>query len=396
VRGRQAGVTLVAVAVLLSLIAGPGAMRVTAATTWQITRTPAAAPLGVKTTFHVTFWNLGGPTGSDDLGCVKITIPLTFTVTSAVVTDQPSGESWAASTSGLTIVTIKPSSGGDRLAAGSSATISTDIVVSGLSLGSLAWTANAYSNQSCAANKSFNDPVILSILSTPVATPSPTPTPTPAPTPTPTPKPTAAPTPNPTPAPTATPISTPRPTGAPGSTPMPTPTARPGTTAGPTPTAVPTTTPPGSSTDPGQGPSGSPGSTPAPSASAVVSPSDPGSSPAASLPIGAGGGTTSGGTTGGGSGSGQAGPGAGIAMPGVDGTDPQQGAIGLRGLAAFTFGGVDWLIPGVVLTGPGLLLVLVVLMQVSGALAWVPVARRRVGREDGPVRRVAPRGSARP
>ena len=81
---------------------------------------------------------------------------------------------------------------------------------------------------------------------------------------------------------------------------------------------------------------------------------------------------------------------------GVDGTDPQQGAIGLRGLAAFTFGGVDWLIPGVVLTGPGLLLVLVVLLQASGALAWVPVARRRVGREDGPVRRVAPRGSARP
>jgi len=82
-------------------------------------------------------------------------------------------------------------------------------------------------------------------------------------------------------------------------------------------------------------------------------------------------------------------------MPGVDGQDPRVGSIALSGLGALTFGGIDWLVPGVVLTVPGLLLVLVVLLQAAGALAWVPVVRRRLGRQDDVVRRVAPRGAAR-
>ena len=57
-----------------------------------------------------------------------------------------------------------------------------------------------------------------------------------------------------------------------------------------------------------------------------------------------------------------------------------------------SFGGVEWLVPGLVLTVPGLLIVLVVLLQVIGALAWVPVARRRLGGADVVVRRVPSRG----
>lgn len=82
-------------------------------------------------------------------------------------------------------------------------------------------------------------------------------------------------------------------------------------------------------------------------------------------------------------------------MPGVDRADPQAGGIALDGLSALTFGGVQWLVPGLILTVPGLLIVLVMLLQSAGALVWVPVARRRLGRDDAPVRRAAPRGSVR-
>ena len=67
------------------------------------------------TTIKATFWNLGGPDGQQDLGCVRIAIPATFTVQSVAVTDDPPGTTWTASKAGLTTVTINTASGGDRL-----------------------------------------------------------------------------------------------------------------------------------------------------------------------------------------------------------------------------------------------------------------------------------------
>jgi hypothetical protein len=39
----------------------------------------------------------------------------------------------------------------------------------------------------------------------------------------------------------------------------------------------------------------------------------------------------------------------------------------------------DWVVPGVVLSIPGLLLVLAIAAQAAGALAWLPLVRRRIG-----------------
>ena len=47
---------------------------------------------------------------------------------------------------------------------------------------------------------------------------------------------------------------------------------------------------------------------------------------------------------------------------------------GLLGL-----GGLDWAVPGAILAGPGLLLMLLIAFQALGALAWLPVVRRRIG-----------------
>ena len=39
----------------------------------------------------------------------------------------------------------------------------------------------------------------------------------------------------------------------------------------------------------------------------------------------------------------------------------------------------DWAIPGAVLSIPGMLLVLAIAAQAAGALAWLPLVRRRIG-----------------
>jgi hypothetical protein len=39
-------------------------------------------------------------------------------------------------------------------------------------------------------------------------------------------------------------------------------------------------------------------------------------------------------------------------------------------------------VPGLVLTFPGLLIVAIVALQAAGALAWIPVVRRRLGGAD--------------
>ncbi len=39
----------------------------------------------------------------------------------------------------------------------------------------------------------------------------------------------------------------------------------------------------------------------------------------------------------------------------------------------------DWLVPGALLTVPGLLLMLAIAAQAVGALAWLPLVRRKIG-----------------
>lgn len=197
--------------------------------------------------------------------------------------------------------------------------------------------------------------------------------------PTPTPAPTAAPTKTPTPTSTATatatatPIATPSPTT--GSTTRPSPTAspRPGTTAAPTdrptgssPSEVPSG---GASPLPSPSPSGS-----APPGGAVVPPRDPGEP---------------GDPSGGGAGRPDQDPTTDATPAGpfrVAGSSDSEVGIDIGAVA---FGGFDWAVPSLVLTVPGLLLMIAILAQGMIGLAWLPVVRRRLGgdgRTNGRVR----------
>jgi hypothetical protein len=61
----------------------------------------------------------------------------------------------------------------------------------------------------------------------------------------------------------------------------------------------------------------------------------------------------------------------------VDEADSSFAGLDLDVLA--TLGVFAWAVPGALLTAPGLLLILVILAQSMGALAWLPVVRRKIG-----------------
>ncbi len=213
-------------------------------------------------------------------------------------------------------------------------------------------------------------PAVVTItVGFPDATPKPTPKPTPTPVPTPTP--TAVATPSPTPAPTPVPTPTPTPTPSPTPTPRP---IDPGLSAPPD--ATPT-------------PSPSPTALPSDAAGATPTPTDPTGTDGSGAGRSAGPDASSGvtalgaGTTGGppGSGSGptmQIGPPSGENQATSVDVGPVDVALGLP---------LEFVVPSVALVVPGLLLILAVLAQGLGALAWLPFVRRTLDKDESPARR---------
>jgi hypothetical protein len=80
-------------------------------------------------------------------------------------------------------------------------------------------------------------------------------------------------------------------------------------------------------------------------------------------------------------------------LPGVDfhvpGNDQASGSGNVvfadSDLFAPFAGDFEWVVPGLVLTLPGLLLVLAIAIQAFGAMAWLPLVRRRIGGFGRPV-----------
>ncbi|HET7168092.1 MAG TPA: Ig-like domain-containing protein [Candidatus Limnocylindrales bacterium] len=172
---------------------------------------------------------------------------------------------------------------------------------------------------------------------------APPPTPTPPPPPTPTPAPTPTPTPTPTPRPTLPPLPSLPPLVDPIATPSEAPTPDP--TARPTPSD---TGPPSSAGSPLRSPdAGGPAGPVGPPAGGASPPPDPAGSPDP-----------------------------------ADGLSVEVAAAGGRDvdvdIGSLTFDGFEWAVPALVLTVPGLLLMIIVAQSMIG-LAWLPVVRRWLG-----------------
>jgi hypothetical protein len=209
-----------------------------------------------------------------------------------------------------------------------------------------------------------------------VSAPPPTPTPTPAPTPVPTPRPTPTPTPTPTsrplpslplptlplptlPLPTLPLPTLPLPT-LPNGSPAPTPTVGPGGSPGATSTPAPSTP-----VTPGPGTSGDPSSAPGSGGDPSTQPGGPGS----------GGSDGSGGSPG--SGGGAPPDENGRFIVGFTGLGPIDGLVNVDVVGFDAM--LEWAVPALLLSVPGLLLLLAVLAQAAGGLLWLPMVRRWLG-----------------
>lgn len=352
--------------VLAVLIAAASPVVAQAALLWTLVASPLTVSTGTSTNFSLTATTLDV---LSPIRCIEVEVPRNFDVEGF-----GAAAGWTTSIAGSSgnRVRVSSTTGIGGLLNPLSTTFS--IRARALSVGQLEWPADAFSRQDCGGSGSLVSVPPLVLVTGPTITPTPVPTPVPTPPPTPAPTPTLAPTAAPTPTPTPVVPSLPLPLP---SLPLPLPSID----LQPTPTPIPGATPPSTPAVNGQEPSRSqaPGATPAAtSLGAQGSPADASSSPTPS-PSDADGFPGAVPTI----------PGAGpvngdpVEAPPRVGFEAGEVELGL-GTLGFMEVAIVWIVPAATIAGPGLLLLLVVALQATGALAWVPAVRRLRG-DDEPI-----------
>lgn len=362
---------------------------------WTLVGSPLTATVGQPVAMTLNVQNIGGSGGGDEIACVQVDVPSSFSIGSVAIVSvkgSASGHGWQASTGpiggGVRVTFQNPTDNNALVGLPVADRAVFRVTGTPTATGLSTWTGRAHDKPGSSGGTDCGSgtfPTIgitlsaaLPIGATPTPTPPPTPTPTPTPTPAPTPTPT--PTPPPTPAPTATP--TPRPSATPilplptlplpslplPSLPLSLPTPTPRPTASPTPTGtpVPTASPSGTPS------AGSGGSTPPPAGGSSDGPA--GASPSEAPVTGAAtsGGSNSGGDDGPPPGAPRGGFGVGP-LAGLDAIDVDLG----DELVGDTL--VEFVVPSLVFAVPGLLLMLAVIAQGLVGAAWLPVVRRWLG-----------------
>ena len=356
---------LVALAMALSGVAaavGGSATPVRAGSVpWAITLTPGVLQEDEATSVEVRVMP-----GDKDIGCIAIDIPAGFDVVDASVTSVPAGAVWSHSVvgSGPTLVVFCTTKDSWRLKDDRIGVFRIRVIAKRSPLG--AWEASAYEKFTLDPDKLIVGPLLppAPFVILPAPTPTPVPTPKPTPTPVPTPKPT--PTPVPTPKPTPTPVPTPKPTPTPVPTPKPTPTPVPTPTPTDEVTPAPTPRPDSTAAAPAD-----PSSSPSPALVSASPPTASSSEPPSQAPVV---GSPASPRPGGG----------GFARSDAQGLDvgalPGDGTVNLDDIQAVgAIGMFAWLVPGLFLSLPGLLVILIVALQAGVASAFVPITRRVLG-----------------
>jgi hypothetical protein len=346
---------------LALLVLGATPAVVLAARSWSIVPTPTALVSGVPTTVSLAVTNTGGNGGGDEMTCVRVTVPPSFTVTGASilsVRSQPVGpaiSAWQVVWPGGGFVVFKNPADNYPLVGSTPPVDRAVFTITGVAAapGPMTWSSQAFDKAGSSGTTNCGSgqfPTVQMTFSVTGLAPSPTVAPTPQPTPRPTPQPTPKPTPKPTPAPTPLPLPVPLP-----SLPVPLPSVGPPPAPGSEPTRPPTT--PAPSPTPGPTSSDRP---PAPPGTPV----DEDSAPVAPPSSGSSGGT---------------GASAPVANdPPTVAFDEQQ--LDLGSMDVDLLGGVEiWSVPAATLGVPGILLIIWVGLQAVGALAWIPAVRRLRG-----------------
>jgi hypothetical protein len=309
---------------LLALVAGSlGAALpalASAALLWTLVATPLTATVNVSTTFTLTATNLDPLM---ELGCLEVDLPTSFVIDSLGTPIASNKDTWLSSRVGNAVI-VQSGNGGGRLKLGQS--VQFTIRAHGTIAGVFEWANHAHRPQDCSKEEQAGVPLVITVL------------PAVQPTPTPTPRPTAEPTGTPRPTPTPTPLPVP-------SLPLPS-VGLPVLTATPDPT-----------------------STPEPSVTPELSPT-----PAATDRAGAGPG----------GGASDAGAGQNFQLARVAGDETSGDGVDV-GVELFGIAGTDyvWIVPAASVALPGLLVILFVVLQAVGALAWIPFVRRMEEEQQG-------------
>ena len=289
-----------------------------AANPWRLALSPTALTVGVATNVTATVTD-----GTESIGCVAFYLPAGFKVVSASISSVPHASTWSARVAGAgpTWVTFSTTRDPWRLNGGEQGVFVIRVIAT---TGPLpAWAASAY--------KKFTVDH-AQLVSGPLVAPGPF-----------TMAPTHTSTPTRTPTPTARPIATPTPNRV---------------------SAAPPTVRPAGVSSPSPDPSASPSDSIAPSATPLASDSPLPDAVAAAD-------TTA--------------PGSGGVWSGGDGTSldvgalPAGGTVQLDSAAVGGMGMFAWMVPGLFLSLPALLLILVLVAQGALATIFVPVTRRVLG-----------------
>ncbi len=340
---------------------------------WVISASPTTLVAGQPNTVSITV-----TAGGQQIGRIELMIPGEDLVVGATVISVPAGGWSAAPIQGgsPTVVAFMASSGSLKLADGETGVFSISVVPS--EPGQESWAVDAYETIT-SSSQSIGPPTaplpMFTIQQGATESPTPTLTPTPTPTPTPTAAPSTSPTPTATASPTAatTPTATPVPkatlASTPGLTPSPAPavatprasnTSGPVRSLGPAPTAQPVPTQPLD-----------------PTPTSAASFSAPNATPATASPSPLVAAVTRGGI--------ESPPEGGSGLP-PSGAFHVSGPAGGGTVGAFaSFGPVTlfeafrWLVPSFVLGVPGFLVIVVVLAQLVGGGAFLPITRRVLG-----------------
>lgn len=332
--------------VLIGLIGLAGPMSARAALElWTLTGLPLTATAGQLTTFTLTATNA---LVLNEIGCLEVDLPPSFQEISVAITQTPEGRPWKHAETGTNVVVFSDGGGGRlELLQSVTFTITARPTVAGVST----FPNHAHERHDC---EGPNLPgVALPVTVLPQLLPTPTPTPVPVtPPPLPTPTIPSLPTPLPTLPPTQIPgvVTTPRPSGSPqGQGASPTQAAtRPSISAEPA----------SASATPSPSASAAPDTTRAPAESAgAPRPSD---GPIVVAQIGS--------------------PSTPDRGPTVV-IDPADLGVDFAGASLFT--GIEtWAVPAATLGLPGLLVMIFVALQATGALAWMPAVRRLRGDDE--------------
>ena len=352
--GRSRSSAAALLAGLALAIAGHAQTPVAGAVVWSLTPSTAVVTQGTPQAIRLTATN---ESLLDEVGCVRLDVSGPFVLNGARIVSTTAEGTWSAGISGQSVF-VNADGGVARLQVLQSVTF--DVIVTPTGSGLFVWSGTAHRDQSCGGEPLVGVATVAVTVVAADPTPTPTPTPTPAPTP--------ASTPAPTPAPTAS--ATPRAT--PSSTPAPTP-IRGVTTESPDPETEESDD--GGATSPGSTPRSSPTSrtaaTAAPSAPAsstgvqpaVTPPAPTATAPAGAAPVPQ-----------------REAAALGVARADPAGSDAAQVTLGPLGVVA---GLGVWAIPGAVISGPGLLVIVWVSLQAGAAAAWLPAVRRLRGATDG-------------